>query len=605
MTEQPDSALRPPAHDRGSISEQESDLLLRLSERLLTQQRYRQACSILELLVVERPDFPLAAKLLEQTQALMTEDVEAQQIRDSLSEQARRDAIDASHYLGLAALFSERGEQSSALECVEMAKEKGRALPYPYKLQGRMLLRQKDYEGAAREFYKARRFNPFDRNVAENLGKVEYERKNFVEALEHTVDAFLLLPDDSSEAASRLRRRVKTLRRVLGWENRQLIRLFHDRQERLRTAFDRLRWRRDLFLEQQGLIERGLFSGREDFNAVGNRIALAGRLRQVPLWSHLADEAIFQLTGVIHEEFKDTGSVLFGHGSEEQDLYILERGSVQLRRPTPYGSIDMRKVEVRDFFGEINFADPGRRPVEAIALEPSHLMRIEREALDELIEKSPDMGVQVYFSIWQKLATGLRHTNDKLKRFFPSEPQALPESLDPVNVTAQTIEVGPQDKVRLFREQGLSRRELLTLATFSKERHYPAGTYLFREGDPGREMYVVLDGTVRISKFIPGGGEEALAILRRGDFFGEIALVDGQPRSADARTHRGPATVLALHQSTVKDVLTMDPHAALEFLRLLCRILAAREREIEEKVVLWEILDRHDDDPLPHREQGA
>ena len=126
----------------------------------------------------------------------------------------------------------------------------------------------------------------------------------------------------------------------------------------------------------------------------------------------------------------------------------------------------------------------------------------------------------------------------------------------------QRVKVEPSDKIRLFREQGLSRSELMTLATFSTEKRFDDGAYLFQEGDEGGEMYVVLEGRARISKFIPGGGEEALAILDRGDFFGEMSLIDGEPRSADARAHGGPLTVLALDQLTVQEVLSMDSQAS-------------------------------------------
>jgi CRP-like cAMP-binding protein len=130
----------------------------------------------------------------------------------------------------------------------------------------------------------------------------------------------------------------------------------------------------------------------------------------------------------------------------------------------------------------------------------------------------------------------------------------------------------------------------MTLATFSREKKFAAGASLFQEGDEGSEMYVVLEGRTMISKYIPGAGEEALAILERGDFFGEMSLIDGEPRSADARAHGGPLTVLALDQATVREVMAMDPHAALEFLQLLCRLVANRLREIDEKVIGWKIM---------------
>jgi CRP-like cAMP-binding protein len=69
-----------------------------------------------------------------------------------------------------------------------------------------------------------------------------------------------------------------------------------------------------------------------------------------------------------------------------------------------------------------------------------------------------------------------------------------------------------------------------------------------------------------------------------------MSLIDGEPRSADARAHGGPLTVLALDQPTVQEVLSMDSQASLEFLQLLCRLISHRLREIDEKVIGWRIL---------------
>lgn len=577
------------------ITRSQLESLVELADSLLEEGCVQEAAGLLEIVTRLEPSDARAAESLADARTSLQND-------DSLlpgnEHDFKRSVIDASHFTGLAQLYLDRGETSAALECIQMAKEKAGVLPTPHKLHGLVLKREKDYHGAEKELQAALRFNPFDREVAEELGLVYYELKKFEASLAATVDSFLLLRDNDTQASIRLQRRIRTLKRVLNWENQWLIRMFHDRRASLSTSFDRLQWRRDLFLEEKGLIEKGLFPRSRVFHEGGASIALASKLRRIQLWAHLTDEAIFNLTRVVREEEVEEGTTILAHGDAGRDLFFLTRGEVSIQRQTPYGHYTLRRLEPGALLGEINFVSAAERTSEAIATARSQLIRVDAEQLDQLIEDNPDTGVEVYSSLWHALAEKLRSSNELLRTFFPGETtETLPEALPSVATTdaGAVVEVDTRDKIRLFHEQGLSRKELLTLATFSSELHYPAGSYLFREGEPGEEMFVVLEGQVRISKFIPGGGEEALSILRRGDFFGEISLIDGQPRSADAKAHRGPVTVLALDQATVREVLAMDPRASLEFLRLLCRLLATRMRELDEKLVMWRILSSHED----------
>lgn len=522
--------------------------------------------------------------------------------RDLMREQFRRNAIDAAHFLGLAHLYAEKGENSRASECLEIAKARDLANPEHHKLHGRVLFRRKDFDTAAEEFGKALRFNPFDRETAESLGRAEFERKQFDAALRAAVHAFLLLHDGDDEGTERLKRRIQTLKQILGWGNRELAAAFRERQEHLRTAFDRLEWHRERFLEEGGFARGSALFSVPARKPTGGQLELAARLRRQRALSHLSDEQIFRLTKTVEEEVHETGSLIFAHRSQGHDLYLLERGVITLQRPTSYGTFLLGKLEAGEILGEPSFITRHERNADAIASQPCQLFRFDSTALEQLVDDSPELGAQLYFALWHALARKLRSTNETLKSFFSSE--STPENF--LRLRRQqagagaAVKVEASDKVRLFREQGLSRRELMTLATFSKEKRFAEAGYLFQEGDKGAEMYVVLEGRVLISKFIPGAGEEALAILERGDFFGEMSLIDGQPRSADARAHGGPLTVLALDQATVREVLTMDPHASLEFLQLLCRLVANRLREIDEKVVGWRILSgERNDESVP------
>lgn len=518
-------------------------------------------------------------------------------LRGLVREQLRRSAIDASHFLGLAHLYAEKGEHGRALECLEVAGAKDPAHPGTYKLHGRVLFRRRSHREAAEELEKALLYNPFDRETAELLGRAWYECRELEAALRASVHAFLLLHEGDREGTDRLRRRIRTLRQLLGWGRREITRVFRERQGYVHTAFDRLEWRRERFMEEEGVLGEGLPPAAAAAGAGAGQIDLAARLRRMPLWSSLTDEQVFRLTRAVTEELHEAGSVLFGYRDRGRDLYLLEEGRIAVERPTPYGTFTLGEIAPGGLLGEVNYVSLRERSADAVAAEPARVLRLDAEDLDRLSDDDPDLAVQLYWSLWRSLATKLRATNEQLREFFAGEERA--ENVLALRRVERGVESGrpgkrvtvePSDKIRLFREQGLSRSELMTLATFSTERRFADGAYLFQEGDEGDEMYVVLEGRARISKYIPGGGEEALAILERGDFFGEMSLIDGEPRSADARAHGGPLTVLALDQPTVQEVLAMDSQASLEFLQLLCRLIGHRLREIDEKVIGWRIL---------------
>ncbi|MGD2115412.1 MAG: cyclic nucleotide-binding domain-containing protein, partial [Acidobacteriota bacterium] len=110
------------------------------------------------------------------------------------------------------------------------------------------------------------------------------------------------------------------------------------------------------------------------------------------------------------------------------------------------------------------------------------------------------------------------------------------------------------------------------------------------EGDAGATMYVVLEGQIMISKNIPGAGDEALAFLERGDYFGEMALIDNKPRSADARAHDRGAVVLAIPGDVLSGILDIQKVSSLRLLKILCTLVAKRLRELDDKLVGWFIL---------------
>ncbi|MFD2329780.1 Crp/Fnr family transcriptional regulator [Cohnella sp. GCM10020058] len=98
-------------------------------------------------------------------------------------------------------------------------------------------------------------------------------------------------------------------------------------------------------------------------------------------------------------------------------------------------------------------------------------------------------------------------------------------------------------KVSLFDK--LSDSQLDHISRIARRRSLAAGSILFQEKDPGNVFYVVLSGSIKLFTRSAGGDEKVLSVVAGGDSFGELALLDGLPRSASARTLE-PSLVLEI-----------------------------------------------------------
>jgi CRP-like cAMP-binding protein len=136
-------------------------------------------------------------------------------------------------------------------------------------------------------------------------------------------------------------------------------------------------------------------------------------------------------------------------------------------------------------------------------------------------------------------------------------------------------------KVPLF--ENLSVAELEKIRKIVLRETHAKDTVLFFEGDPGNRCYVIISGQVRISKFIPNIGEEALAVLKPGDYFGEMALIDNFPRSAHAIANTD-VEVLALDKTDLDKILIMDRELGYKLLWAFTKTLSKRLRETNEKL---------------------
>jgi CRP/FNR family transcriptional regulator, cyclic AMP receptor protein len=119
--------------------------------------------------------------------------------------------------------------------------------------------------------------------------------------------------------------------------------------------------------------------------------------------------------------------------------------------------------------------------------------------------------------------------------------------------------------------------ELQRVAEVCKEQKFQGAETVFKEGEPGNRLYIIAEGEVRISRNIPGSGEEALAVLKKGSVFGEMAIFDRSERSTDAIAN-ADSVLLTISRSDFELLMDFNRDIAYKVLWAVVRLLSARLR---------------------------
>ncbi len=123
----------------------------------------------------------------------------------------------------------------------------------------------------------------------------------------------------------------------------------------------------------------------------------------------------------------------------------------------------------------------------------------------------------------------------------------------------------------------LTEDELEKLAEICKEQSFKSAATIFKEGEKGNRLYIISEGDVRISRDVPGSGEEALTVLKPGACFGEMAVFDRSERSTDAIANTD-CTLITISRPDFEMFLDFDRDLAYKILWSVVKLLSERLR---------------------------
>ena len=264
-------------------------------------------------------------------------------------------------------------------------------------------------------------------------------------------------------------------------------------------------------------------------------------------------------------EFKKN-DVIFKEGDPGESLFVIYEGSVGIY--FKYGESEQQKIRTltdNQIFGEMAVIEYYPRSATAVALSDVKVVEVQSGQMSDYFKSHPDKIIQ----IMQQLSLRIRELTkdyDEVKKLVeqlrkisedkPKNPSLLDKIKNYVKAAGQAkkAEISSVESLRQIRAVSHSQGFTLNVETF------PKGTLIFKEGEPGKCMYDIHYGVIGIYKNYGKPDEILLTKLSDNQFFGEMAMLDDDKRSATAVVISDePATVESITTGDLLDLFENNP----------------------------------------------
>ena len=280
------------------------------------------------------------------------------------------------------------------------------------------------------------------------------------------------------------------------------------------------------------------------------------------------------------------GEYIIVEGKQKADhFYILKSGKVRVSKEVEvveeeYGN----SLGPGDFFGVVSTMSSHSHIETAQALSDISVISVHRDQYGVLIEKNTPVAMKII----QGFSRRMRYLDEALARItLKSSASEDPSHL--FNVAEyyarqnqynqayyayyQFIKYCPQDpnielaKERIAKIKPYAKAVYLDAKSDEFTRTYPKNTMIFSESQPGQELYIIQKGSVKITK-IANDNENLLAVLKSGDIFGEMSILENKARSASAIAYED-AVLLAVNRANFERMVKTQPQIITRLTQLL------------------------------------
>jgi CRP-like cAMP-binding protein/ATP/ADP translocase/HEAT repeat protein len=310
-------------------------------------------------------------------------------------------------------------------------------------------------------------------------------------------------------------------------------------------------------------------------------------LRKVALFDGMAGRDMVNIAQSLREYNVRQGATIVAEGQSAESMFIISHGTAAVRKQEQ----TLGKLGPNDYFGEMAVITGRMRTATVVAETDMRLLELASDELFEILFDRTEIAISMMLLLSRRLrvanerATGNRLADQKTAARTTTDEAAAARMESASTATSLADEAllsqGKNERIihriLVLQKIGLfancSHDDFVKLAQMAEETAYKPGEAVCRTGDGGDAMYGIIEGQIRVHK-----GPEELAVLGAGQYFGEMAIIDGEPRSADC-TAIAHTVLLEIGRDQVLDFCFQQKHV----LRGMMRVLAERVESTQQR----------------------
>ena len=300
-------------------------------------------------------------------------------------------------------------------------------------------------------------------------------------------------------------------------------------------------------------------------------------------------------------QFKKGAFIIVEGKPSPKSFFFVKDGKVRLSKEFQIEELRENQLSRGDFFGVISCMSKHPREESAQALQDTQVIEVHRDQFGALIRNNAEVAMKIIRSFSRRL----RQLDQQMTRVTGKEPQAEEDPSQILSIAefyhstkqynqalyayvryVQYFPDHPKTPEIKNKIQSLSHLAEHALNPNNEEgsgKSFKNNTVIFCEHELGDELYILQQGQVKITKVLDHS-EKTIAILKAGDIFGEMAILENKPRSASA-TAFGDVEVMAVNTSNFQSIVISQPQLATRLITLLSERLWTGFRQLETNMI--------------------